>query len=95
MKTLYIDSNTCTACRVCELVCSLKHQGIFNPKKSFIHIAMKKELGIRVPVLSAGCTYCGECVEWCPENCLDIMSLEEAVAMRKIVNLGAFPVPNI
>jgi hypothetical protein len=37
-KTLVIHPERCTACRACELACSMKHHGEFNPSRSRIQV---------------------------------------------------------
>ncbi|MFQ6111969.1 MAG: 4Fe-4S binding protein, partial [Nitrospinota bacterium] len=31
-----VDPENCTACGICELICSFEHHGQYNPKKSYI-----------------------------------------------------------
>ncbi|MEM2921762.1 MAG: 4Fe-4S dicluster domain-containing protein [Candidatus Bathyarchaeia archaeon] len=38
MKRVLVDETCCTGCRYCEVVCSLKHEGETNPRKSRIRI---------------------------------------------------------
>ena len=37
-KALYIDHEKCTGCRLCELVCAVKHYGISNPERARIKV---------------------------------------------------------
>jgi len=62
---LVLDVEKCTGCRICELICSAKHQGIFNPKKAHLKIIdyytkTGREKGLKT------CTLCLSCVESCP-----------------------------
>lgn len=36
--TIRYDSSKCTGCKVCELVCSFFHEGVFHPRLSRIYI---------------------------------------------------------
>lgn len=61
-KTLVIDIDKCTGCGMCELMCSFKHHGEFNPTKSYIHVNLFLEQGIAIPVTCYQCEepYCGK-----------------------------------
>ena len=37
-KSLYINADKCTGCLQCEMACSYKYYGVFNPAKSRIKI---------------------------------------------------------
>jgi len=41
-KVLMIDYEKCTGCRLCELVCSVMHDGVSNPARSRIKV-MRRE----------------------------------------------------
>ena len=81
-KILYIDPGKCTGCRTCELVCSIKNEGIVNPVLSRIRIISDKYQGLRIPMV---CQQCQEavCVSVCPvgalrrDNELGIVKLNE------------------
>jgi anaerobic carbon-monoxide dehydrogenase iron sulfur subunit len=62
---LKLDSTKCTACNLCVLACSAKHQSVFNPAKSFIKISLTDLDGLVKKHLSA-CTLCVKCVKTCP-----------------------------
>jgi carbon-monoxide dehydrogenase iron sulfur subunit len=68
-KILYIDPSKCTGCRTCELVCSIKNEGMANPVLSRIRIIADKYQGLRVPMV---CEQCQEaiCVSVCPTSTL-------------------------
>ena len=57
--------NLCTGCRTCELACSFRHEGVFNPRKSRIRIV--RELTKDCPIY---CRHCEgpPCVRVCPVN---------------------------
>jgi len=66
-KILFIDSEKCTGCRVCEMVCSLYHEDEVNPLKSRIHVISWEDQAIDVPMV---CQQCETplCERVCPAN---------------------------
>ncbi|MFC2020688.1 4Fe-4S dicluster domain-containing protein [Chloroflexota bacterium] len=66
-KMLVVDYEKCTGCRLCELVCSVKHEGVSNPARSRINVAKWESKGIMIPMV---CSQCGDapCVSVCPTN---------------------------
>ena len=69
MRRITADLEKCTGCRTCELVCSFKRTGAFNPKKSAIRIVKDNQVGLDGPIT---CQLCRNphCVEACPEGAL-------------------------
>ncbi|MHC1604739.1 MAG: 4Fe-4S dicluster domain-containing protein [Candidatus Methanofastidiosia archaeon] len=63
-KTIVIDVEKCTGCRLCELACSLEHEKNCNPARSRIHALIWAEEGVSVPVV---CCQCDDapCVQVC------------------------------
>ncbi len=68
-KILKVDYDKCTGCRLCELVCSVKHDHVSNPARSRIRIIKWEAEGIYVPVT---CQQCEDapCVIGCPAKAL-------------------------
>ncbi len=66
-KMLVVNYEKCTGCRLCELVCSVKHEGVSNPSRARIHITKWEMEGIMMPMV---CNQCEEapCVTACPTN---------------------------
>lgn len=64
-KVLMIDYEKCTGCRLCELVCSVMHDGVSNPARSRIKVMKWESEGIYVPV---SCQQCEDapCMNVCP-----------------------------
>ncbi len=64
-----INPGACTGCRVCELVCSLRHYGVINPRRARIRVyRVDDRHKLRT------CRHCPErsCVEACPTKALRI-----------------------
>ncbi|RLB08199.1 MAG: 4Fe-4S dicluster domain-containing protein [Deltaproteobacteria bacterium] len=68
-KVLMIDYQKCTGCRLCELICSVKHEGVSNPSRSRIKIMKWESEGLYVPM---SCQQCQDapCVAVCPVKAL-------------------------
>jgi len=64
-KALYIDYQKCTGCRLCELVCAVKHDGLSNPTRSRIKVMKWEHEGLYVPM---SCQQCQDapCLNVCP-----------------------------
>ena len=64
-KALYINHEKCTGCRLCELVCAVKHDGISNPARSRIRVMKWEHEGLYVPM---SCQQCEDapCMNVCP-----------------------------
>lgn len=64
-KALYINHEKCTGCRLCELVCAVKHDGISNPARSRIRVMKWEHEGLYVPM---SCQQCEDapCLNVCP-----------------------------
>ena len=95
-RVLMVDLDKCTACRICELVCSLIVEGEHNPAKSRIRIVEHYEADVAIPLISTECPpKCERCVEFCPTECLWFVTMQEAVVYRKGTTLGSIPVPRM
>jgi len=68
-KALYIDHEKCTGCRLCELVCAVKHYGISNPARARIKVMKWEQEGIYVPI---SCQQCQDapCQNICPAKAI-------------------------
>jgi len=64
-KVLMIDYEKCTGCRLCELVCSVKHEGVSNPARSRIKIVKWEWEGRYVPMSCQQCES-APCMAICP-----------------------------
>lgn len=68
-KVLKVDYEKCTGCRLCELVCSVKHDHVSNPTRSRIRIIKWEAEGIYVPM---SCQQCEDapCIVGCPAKAI-------------------------
>ncbi|MFC1533715.1 4Fe-4S dicluster domain-containing protein [Thermodesulfobacteriota bacterium] len=68
-KALYIDYQKCTGCRLCELVCAVKHDGCSNPTRSRIKVMKWEAEGLYIPM---SCQQCQDapCLNVCPVKAL-------------------------
>lgn len=68
-KLLLVNPEKCTACRRCELVCSARHTGEFNPSRSRVSAAIFLEDNFYMPLV---CQHCDEpvCMEICPAGAI-------------------------
>ncbi len=64
-KILVIDSSKCTGCRICEQVCSVKHQKVVNPNRARIKIIKWEMEGEVLPMVCQQCDT-PPCLHVCP-----------------------------
>lgn len=64
-KVLMLDYDKCTGCRLCELVCSVKHEGVANPERARIKIVKWEWEGRYVPMACQQCVS-APCMAICP-----------------------------
>lgn len=64
-KVLIIHYEKCTGCRLCELVCTVQHDGISNPARSRIRVMKWESEGLYIPM---SCQQCQDapCLNVCP-----------------------------
>jgi Fe-S-cluster-containing hydrogenase component 2 len=64
-KVLVIDHQKCTGCRLCELVCTVTHDGVSNPARSRIKVMKWEAEGHYIPMT---CQQCEDapCMNVCP-----------------------------
>lgn len=68
-KILVVDYDKCSGCRMCELVCSWRHQQEFNPAKAAIQIVTMREKSVDIPII---CQQCDKamCQQVCQPNAI-------------------------
>jgi carbon-monoxide dehydrogenase iron sulfur subunit len=64
-KVLVVNYERCTGCRLCELVCAVKHDGVSNPTRSRIKVIKWEAEGLYIPM---SCQQCQDapCMNVCP-----------------------------
>jgi len=79
-KVLMVDSDKCTSCRLCELVCSERSVGAFQPSRSHIQVTIEAEKAFYFPKV---CVQCEEaaCLEACPTEALERDPTTNAVVL--------------
>ena len=75
------DFAKCSGCRLCEIACSLKHEGRIWPESSMVRVFMYFP-GLEVPHL---CTQCHDypCVQSCPLKALGVNEKTGAVEVYR------------
>ena len=68
-KMITVNIENCTGCGACELMCSFRHHGEFNPRKARINKTVFHDDQIAIPIL---CQQCEDpwCVNICPSGAL-------------------------
>ena len=66
-KTIMVDQEKCTGCRLCEMVCSVNKEGGADPSRARIKIIKWETEGFYLPMQ---CQHCDEpvCETVCPVN---------------------------
>ena len=68
MSYVYCDSELCTGCRACELVCPSVHERVFNPRLSRIRV-VRLEPAIDIAITCKQCEN-APCITICPTGAL-------------------------
>ncbi len=73
------DSNLCTGCRTCEVICTYHHEGAFGRSSSSIAVERNEERGVfEIKIEERGehaCDLCGGdplCVKYCAVDAIKI-----------------------
>jgi len=70
---IVVNAANCQACRICEMVCSLRLEKVFSPSKAGIEISPvirhDGKLDIQIS-FNDKCDCCGLCVRYCPSGAL-------------------------
>ena len=67
LKELVVVLGKCTGCMRCELACSYKHFGIFDPAFSAVHVVRFDHEPLDSPTF---CLQCGLCIPACPNKAI-------------------------
>ena len=74
---------TCSGCRICEMVCSLYHEkDAINPRRSRIRVVSSREKTAVLPMVCHSCTD-PSCVASCPLECLSQDESDMVVVNKK------------
>ena len=69
-KKLAVIPELCSGCRICELVCAMKHFQVNNPKKSAVRVMVTyPHPVVRMPVVCSQCK-APICADACPVGAL-------------------------
>ena len=69
-KKLTVIPEECSGCRICELVCAIKHFGVNNPKKAAIRVMTTYPHPVmRMPIVCSQCKV-PVCADACPVDAL-------------------------
>ncbi len=96
-KVLMINHEKCTGCRLCELVCAVKHDGISNPARSRVRVVKWEMEGLYIPM---ACQQCEDapCMNGCPVgaisrnealNCVEV-DYDVCIGCRTCVSVCPF-----
>jgi len=95
-RKLAVIPELCSGCRICELVCAIRHFGVNNPKKSAVRVVITyPHPVVRMPVVCSQCKT-APCEEVCPVNALyqadGVVKLdtEKCISCRKCVEACPF-----
>ena len=86
-KVLKINYEKCTGCRLCELVCAVKHDGISNPVRSRIKVVKWEAEGLYIPI---SCQQCQDapCMNACPAKAISTNETQGRVEIDYDVCIG-------
>ena len=100
-KFLTVNYEKCTGCRLCELVCSVVHEGVSNPSKSRIQVVKWEAEGRYVPMI---CQQCEDapCMSVCPVGAISRdkefgyvkVDYDVCIGCRSCVNICPFGAMN-
>ncbi|HDL65320.1 MAG TPA: 4Fe-4S dicluster domain-containing protein [Proteobacteria bacterium] len=81
-----INAKECVGCRICELVCSLKHYGVINPQRSRIRVYRLED---RDKIET--CRFCDNprCVDACPTGAMHLDDGRAVHDREKCILCGA------
>jgi carbon-monoxide dehydrogenase iron sulfur subunit len=69
VNRIEVNTERCTGCRICELICSFTHEMELNPARSRIRVTIDEDMGVNVPVF---CHQCEDmrCIHECPNSAI-------------------------
>ncbi|MBI2831909.1 MAG: 4Fe-4S dicluster domain-containing protein [Chloroflexi bacterium] len=97
---LQIDKEKCTGCRLCEMMCSFRHEGECSTAKSRIKILKDEEFGNCLVLVCMNCED-APCVASCPTEAFKkddnsgIVALDESLCIGCEACIGVCPMETI
>ena len=98
-KILTISPDKCINCGSCELICSFKKTGGFNPKEAAVNVLFYEKTAVSVPVMCMQCEDAA-CMKVCPvgaisknENGAVVQDPERCIVCKMCIS--ACPMGNI
>lgn len=81
-EVLIVNTELCTGCRICELVCSFNRTGVFKPSESGIRVYRNNTEGSIEAEIESHCNLCESkrvpvCIQFCPSKALSLGRGEE------------------
>lgn len=98
-QTLAIDPKRCLSCRTCELACSFKHTGEFNPRNANVTVFHYEHAAVTVPIMCLQCEQ-ASCAKICPtgalaRNAAGVVEHDESKCIVCKMCVSACPLGNI
>src|SRR4030066_709207 len=89
-KVLSITPEKCTGCRLCEVVCSVFHDGVSNASRSRIKIMKWESEGVYIPM---SCQQCQDapCMTVCPVKAISRDEKLSRVMVNHDICIGCPP----
>lgn len=89
MRAIVPHLDICTGCRMCEMACSLHHEGLVNREWGRIRVH-RKDIEHYVPVVcNQGASCDKECVKVCPVECIrDVNGHAVEVVREECIGCG-------
>lgn len=84
---LVVDHEKCTGCRLCEMVCSIKHTGANNPSRSRIHVMKWPMQGFELPMMCLQCKT-APCIPVCTKKALSYDTILTRVNLNHDLCIG-------
>ena len=99
-KVLVFEPKKCIGCRLCEQICSMTHEGVFNPSKARIRIIRHHDTQLDMATYCHSCIN-APCIQACNFDALSRDSLtnaikvieENCVGCRECIHECPFAVP--
>ena len=100
-KVLQVNFEKCTGCRLCEIVCSVFHDGVSNPARSRIKVIKWESEGLYIPM---SCQQCQDapCMIICPVKAISrdeklsrvMVNQDKCIGCRSCVTVCPFGAMN-